>query len=237
MSKQFGKLFLIPTLLADNTEALVLPIKNKEVVNSLDYFIVENVRSARRFLVKLEISKPIDSLTFFELNKYSKTEELTEFISPLLNGQNVGLLSEAGMPAIADPGAVIVKMAHEYKIKVTPLTGPSSIMLALAASGLNGQHFTFHGYLPVKSHQRVHKLKQIENDSKKTDTTQVFMETPYRNMQLFEDILKTCNSSTNLCVAVDITSTGEQINTMTISEWKNNPLDLHKRPAIFLLLS
>jgi 16S rRNA (cytidine1402-2'-O)-methyltransferase len=185
----------------------------------------------------MQISQSIDTISFYELNKYTKSEELTEYIAPLLEGEDVGLLSEAGMPAIADPGAVVIKMAHAYHIQVVPLTGPSSIMLALAASGLNGQHFIFHGYLPVKSQQRIHKIRQIESESRKTGATQIFMETPYRNVQMFEDILKTCHAGTLLCIAVDITSTREQIKTMPISEWKTYKPELHKRPAVFLLLS
>ena len=214
-----GKLYLIPTVLAENTEKNVISPQIKSIVDSLDIYLVENIRTARRYLIKLGINKSIDSLTFLEINKQTKAEDIPALLAPL-EKNNAGLLSEAGMPAIADPGAQIVHLAHAYNVQVIPLTGPSSIFLALAASGLNGQHFEFHGYLPVKAHERSQKIKQLEMASIKTGATQIFIETPYRNNQMVEELVKTCKPSTFLCIATDITSLQENIKTKQIGEWK-----------------
>ena len=230
-----GTLYLIPCLLGDTQLSYSIPEYNIEIIKSLDLFIVEDIRTARRFLIKANIGKPIDSLTFFLLNEHSKPDTIIEPIESLLQGKNVGVLSDAGCPGIADPGSSIVREAHEKGIKVVPLVGPSSILLALISSGLNGQSFTFHGYLPKQPNDRIKKLKQLESEAMKTGTTQLFIEAPYRNDSLFKDILSTCNSNTFLCVASDLTLPSEFIETCTIGEWKKKKLVLNDRPTVFLI--
>jgi 16S rRNA (cytidine1402-2'-O)-methyltransferase len=230
-----GKIYLIPSPLGDNPVEEVIPAKIKEVVKQLKYFIVEDLRTARRYLKKLDENIDIDSLQFFECSEHTEPAEKYFFIKPALDGNNIGLMSEAGVPCVADPGAMVVFLAHEKGIQVVPLSGPSSIIQGLMASGLGGQNFTFHGYLPVKSPERVKRIKELENISFQTKYTQVFMETPYRNNQLLEDILKTCNHHTMLCIACNIGQPTELIQMKTIEAWQQEKPDLNKRPAVFLL--
>ncbi|MDL2224343.1 SAM-dependent methyltransferase [Bacteroidales bacterium OttesenSCG-928-M06] len=228
-------LFLIPVTLGDNNIDKVLPSYNKEIIHSLQYFIVENVRSARRFLKQTDSSIDIDSLTFFTLNKHTSKEELSGFLQPILEGYSIGIISEAGCPAIADPGADIVAIAQQKDIKVIPLVGPSSILLSLMASGFNGQSFAFQGYLPIDNIQRIKSLKQLESRIYGEQQTQLFIETPYRNNKMVEDIIKNCKGSTKLCIAADITLESEFIKTKSIAEWKKGVPDLSKRLCIFAL--
>jgi len=221
--------------LGDATISKVLPDYNKTVILSLRYFIVENLRTARRFLKQTEPSIDIDILTFFTLNKHTSKESIADFLKPIEEGYSVGILSEAGCPAIADPGAEVVAIAQRKNIRVIPLVGPSSILLALMASGFNGQCFAFHGYLPIDGEQRVKALKKLERLVYSENQTQLFIETPYRNNKLLDDILKTCSPSTLLCIAADITLDSEYIITLSVSEWKNRKPDLSKRPCIFAL--
>lgn len=230
-----GTLYLIPVTLSDSNIQQVIPSFNNEIVNQIDHYIVENIKTARRFLIKAGIKKKIDDLTFYSLNKRTEYIELTSFIQPLLDGKDVGVLSEAGCPGVADPGSEIVALAHQKNIKVVPLVGPSSILLALMASGFNGQSFCFHGYLPKESSERIKRIKSLEKNAKAYQQTQLFIETPYRNNNVLEDLLKNCNDSTKLCIAADITSSSEHITTKTIDEWKKIKINLNKKPCIFLL--
>ena len=226
-------LFLIPTTLGGNTETI--PSYVRDVCTDLDRFIVENVRSARRFLRSVGYKKDFDTeVVFFELNKHTK-DELEPLFTFLNEGENIGLLSEAGNPCIADPGAMAVELCHELGIKVKPLVGPSSILLALIASGFDGQNFTFHGYLPIDDKERSRTLKDIESSLRKTGYTQIFMETPYRNEKMIESIIKNCNNKLKLCIAVDVSLDTEHIETRTLENWKQNKENYHKRPAIFVL--
>lgn len=228
-------LFLIPVTLGETEISKVLPTYNREVILSIKHFIVENIRTARRFLKQTDSSINIDELTFYVLNKHTSKEELSGFFQPISQGYSVGIISEAGCPAIADPGADVVAIAQQKEIKVVPLVGPSSILLALMASGFNGQSFAFHGYLPIESDQRIKTLKMLEQRVYAEKQTQLFIETPYRNSKLVEDILKTCKSSTRLCIAADITCDSEYIKTKSIGEWKRQVPDLSKRPCIFAI--
>jgi 16S rRNA (cytidine1402-2'-O)-methyltransferase len=230
-----ASLYLIPNLLSDTAWQGVLPLPVSGVVSNLRFFIVEDVRNARRFLKKIDPSINIDDLVFFELNKFTSDQQKTEYLKPLAEGSDIGLLSEAGCPGVADPGADMVRLAHQRNYKVIPLVGPSSILLALMASGLNGQQFVFHGYLPVKQAERIKKIQQIEKQAFSLKQTQIFIETPYRNNQLINDLLKSCLPTTLLCIAADLTSENEFIHTQSISMWKNQLPNLDKRPAIFLL--
>ena len=229
-----ASLFLIPTTLGDTAISKVLPDYNKTVILSIKYFVVENIRTARRFLKLTEPSIDIDALTFFTLNEHtSKETSLADFLKPVEEGYSVGILSEAGCPAIADPGAELVALAHQKNIRVIPLIGPSSILLALMASGFNGQRFAFHGYLPIENEQRIKALKKLEQTIYSDNQTQLFIETPYRNNKMLDDILKTCKPATKLCIAADITLGSEYIKTRSIDEWKKQKPDLSKRPCIF----
>jgi Predicted methyltransferases len=228
-------LFLIPVTLGDTSVEQVLPVYNKEIILPIRHFIVENIRSARRFLKQVDRNMPIDEIVFYELNKHTSQEVLSTFLKPLESGLNIGLLSEAGCPAVADPGAQIVSLAQKKRIKVVPLVGPSSILLALMASGFNGQSFAFHGYLPIDKEERNHKLKQLENRLLTENQTQLFIETPYRNDKLLEDIIKICKPTTLLCIAADITLPDEFIQTRSIAEWKKNLPQIGKRPCMFAL--
>ncbi|MDR2938579.1 MAG: SAM-dependent methyltransferase [Prevotellaceae bacterium] len=228
-----GTLYLIPSTLGDCCTADVLPQRTAEIVNRIAHYVVENTRSARRFLSKLGIQQSIDSLSFTELNEHTSLAEVAPLLAPLLDGNDVGIISEAGVPSVADPGAALVRLAHEKNIRVVPLVGPSSILLALMASGFNGQAFAFSGYLPVKPDERTHAIKNLEKRS--AHETQIFMETPYRNNKLIADLLSICAPQTKLCLAADITLETEFISTKTISEWKKKTPDLNKRPCIFLL--
>ncbi|MFH2142498.1 MAG: SAM-dependent methyltransferase [Bacteroidota bacterium] len=231
-----AKLYLIPNLLGESSINAVLPANINQIIASIKHYIVEDERTVRRFLKKIDSGIQIDELTFYVLNKQTKKNELSEFLKPLKDGFSVGIISEAGVPGVADPGAEIVSIAHEMNICVVPLVGPSSILLSLMASGLNGQNFAFIGYLPIKQVDRIRKIKQIESRSSLEKQTQIFIETPYRNMQLLEDLVKTCYHGTRLCIAANITTSNEFIKTKTVAYWKNNLPDLHKQPAIFLLL-
>jgi 16S rRNA (cytidine1402-2'-O)-methyltransferase len=204
------------------------------MADSIHVFIVEKERTARRFLKKLGYSKSLDDLVLFPLNKHTTPDAIAAYLKPLLEGTDVGLLSEAGCPAVADPGSQVVALAHQHSIRVVPLTGPSSLLLALMASGMNGQSFVFHGYLPRDSHNRINRIRALEGAAQKGQT-QLFIETPYRNEQLLRDLLASCRASTRLCIAADITLQSEQIQTRSIAEWKEKPPALNKRPVVFLL--
>lgn len=234
MGAEKGILYLIPSLLGDSAIERSFPVFNKEIIQGLDEFIVEDLRSARRFLIKMG-SKPIDSLTFHLLNEHTDHGRIAPYIDGLLKGKNVGLLSDAGCPGIADPGAEVVRLAHKHQVKVVPLIGPSSILLALISSGLNGQGFAFHGYLPKKQPERGVKIKQLESLAYKENQTQIFIETPYRNDAMLQDLLSSCRPDTMLCVAADITTATEYIHTARISEWKNIKRSLNDHPAVFLI--
>ena len=230
-----GKLYLIPTILGEGTQKATLPSTILKAIKEIDVFIVENLRTARRHIRKLDREKNIDATTFYSYGKYDTLNLEQDFMPHILSGQNVGLLSEAGLPCVADPGSKIVAYAHDFQIDVVPFVGPSSILLALMASGLNGQNFAFTGYLPVDKPERTKIIKQLEELVKKTGQTQIFMETPYRNNQLIETLLKTCSNNTKLCTASDITLPTENIKTKTIAEWKQTKINLDKKPTIFLI--
>lgn len=232
---QKGKLYLIPTRLGDNPPLEVLPISVKKIIESVNDYIVENEKTARRFIKKINPSKSQPSLNIFVLNKFTNTDELPSFLNPCIQGKNIGLLSEAGCPGIADPGSDIVRIAHSHNIKVVPLVGPSSILLALMSSGMNGQSFAFNGYLPIDKEERKSALKKLEKLSFDKNQTQLFIETPYRNNKMLEDICAILNQNTRICIACDITLPSEYIKTQTVKEWKHTNIDLHKRPAIFII--
>jgi 16S rRNA (cytidine1402-2'-O)-methyltransferase len=230
-----GILYLIPTTIGESPINEVIPDNVKNIVNSINFYVVENIRTARRYLRRLDIKTPIDDLTFYTLNKHTTASELTQFLAPISKNNNVGVISEAGAPGVADPGADIVKIAHKNDIKIVPLVGPSSILLSLMASGLNGQNFSFLGYIPIKNPDRIKKIKAIEKNSFSFNQTQIFIEAPYRNQSLLTDILQNCNAQTQLCIAADITLDSEFIKTKSIDEWKKNIPQINKRPTIFLL--
>ncbi len=229
------KLFLIPTTLGETSFERILPAFNTEIISALKYFIVEDVRTARRFIKKSNPEIEIDNLTFFILNQHTSPAELSSFLKPMSNGNDVGIISEAGCPAIADPGADVVALAQKENYDVVPLVGPSSILLALMASGFNGQSFAFNGYLPVQPVERAKAIRQLESKANSNNQSQIFIETPYRNMKMFEDLIQTCNPNTPLCIAADITLPNEFIKTKTIKTWKNYKPDLNKRPCIFII--
>ena len=228
-------LYMIPNLLSNSDWQSVLPASAYQILSDTKFFIVENIRTARRFLKKVNKDIDIESLTFFILNKHTDKSEISKFLDPIEKGNKIAVISEAGCPGIADPGAEIVRIAHQNDYMVKPLVGPSSILLALMASGLNGQNFTFHGYLPVKSNDRIKKIKALEQKAGKQNQTQIFIETPYRNNKLLKDIFSSCSSHTLLCNAANLTGENEFISTKTIEQWKKKIPDLHKQPAIFLL--
>ncbi len=235
--KTTGILYLIPTIIADETQAHVIPLGSIEALKSTTHFLVENVRTARRFLSSLKIYESIDALEFFLLDKHTQEIEMKNYFKPIHKGKNIAVISESGCPGIADPGALAVKFAHENNIKVVPFVGPSSIILALMASGLNGQQFAFHGYLPVKEKELSLKLMELEKESMKKNQTQLFIETPYRNNQLMSHLLNYLNPTTMLCVAVDLTGENEFIVSKPVREWKRSPITLPKSPAVFLILA
>ena len=214
----------------------VLPTKNRDIIQSLDYFIVENTRSARRFLSRAEVGKPIDTLKFAELNEHTKPQELEELLKPILAGNNAGMISEAGLPGVADPGADIAALCHRHDIRVVPMVGPSSMMLALMASGQNGQSFAFNGYLPIKPPERKRAIRNFEKRALTENQSQLFIEAPYRNVKLFEEFIASMLDETRLTVAADILEPTEYILTLSVREWRKRPKpDLHKRPAIFII--
>lgn len=228
-------LYLLPVTLGDTPVEQVLPAYNKEIILGIKHFIVEDVRSARRFLKKVEASINIDELTFYPLNKHTSPDDLSGYLKPLQEGHSMGVISEAGCPAVADPGADVVAMAQRKNLKVVPLVGPSSIILSVMGSGFNGQSFAFHGYLPIEAADRIKRLKELEGRIYSENQTQLFIETPYRNNKMMEDIVKTCRPQTKLCIAANITCEGEYIQTKTIREWKGHLPDLTKVPCIFLI--
>lgn len=230
-----GKLYLIPTTLGDNEPLEVLPLSVKKIVEQLDYFIVENEKSARRFIKKITPKKSQPSLILKLLDKYADEFEIKKYLDVCKEGVSVGLMSEAGVPAIADPGSEIVRLAHQKNIKVVPLVGPSSILLAMMASGFNGQNFTFNGYLPIDKSERKNKLIELEKLSGLKKQSQLFIETPYRNDKMFLDIIDVLNVNTELCIAADITLNTEFIKTLTVGEWKKQKPQLQKRPTIFII--
>ena len=231
-----GKLYLIPTTLGDTAEtADVIPLKVNELINTIDEYIVENEKSARHYLKKIGIKKPLQEIVLHPLNQHTQAHEISSYLNSIQQGKDIGVISEAGCPGVADPGADVVKLAHEKNIDVIPLVGPSSILLSLMASGFNGQNFAFNGYLPKERAERIKKIKDLEMLVYKRKQTQMFIETPYRNMHLLEDILNSCENKTKLCIACDITLPTEFIKTKSVFDWKKQLPDINKRPTIFLI--
>lgn len=230
-----GKLYLIPTTLGDMNPHDVLPQTVKRAIDFIDDYIVENEKTARKFIKAIHPEKTQASLRLSVLNKHTEISEYNTMIAPCLNGLNVGLMSEAGCPGVADPGAVIVKIAHEKGIQVVPLVGPSSILLAMMGSGMNGQSFAFNGYLPIDKGDKKAAIKSYESLSNSKNQSQIFIETPYRNNKLLEDLIQTLQPNTHLCIATDITLPTEYIRTLRVADWKKITLDLHNRPTIFII--
>lgn len=234
MKTKTPSLFLIPSTLGDVSPIEVIPDRTIRVIRQLDHFVVEEERTARRFLLRLGINKPVEALTFYVLNEHSDRDSMSSILTSSEKA-DLGLLSEAGVPAVADPGADLVRVAHQMGYRIVPLVGPSSVLLAMMSSGMNGQNFAFTGYLPVKPHERIARLKVLEKRSQQENQTQLFIEAPYRNNQLIHTLVETCAPDTLLCIAVNLTLEGESINTRTIREWKKELPELHKQPAIFAL--
>jgi 16S rRNA (cytidine1402-2'-O)-methyltransferase len=230
-----GKLYLIPTTLGESDPSDVLPIRISRTIDFIDDYIVENEKTARRFIKSTNPKKIQAELKISTLNKHTETREHLSMIQPCFEGKNIGLMSEAGCPGVADPGADIVKLAHEKGIKVIPLVGPSSILLAIMASGMNGQSFTFNGYIPIDKSEKRIVLKALEKLSIDKNQSQIFIETPFRNNKMLEDILQSLHLETHLCIATDITLPTEYIKTMRIAAWKKAVVDLHNRPTIFII--
>jgi 16S rRNA (cytidine1402-2'-O)-methyltransferase len=235
MDSPKGKLYLIPTTLGESDPMDVLPQTVKRAIDFIDHYIVENEKTARRFIKSVNAQKVQADLQISLLNKHTEVTEHNTMIKPCLNGFNIGLMSEAGCPGVADPGAVIVKLAHEKGIQVVPLVGPSSILLAMMASGMNGQSFAFNGYLPIDKSDKKSALKNFEKMSSDKNQSQIFIETPYRNNKLLEDILSALQPNTHLCIATDITLPTEYIKTLRVADWKKTKVDLHNRPTIFII--
>ncbi len=230
-----AQLYLLPNVLNEGDWQNVLPAIVTEIIGKTRHYIVENIRTTRRFLKQVDRKIDIDKLTFYELNKHTDASAIRGYLKPLEQGENMAVVSEAGCPGVADPGASVVKIAHQKGFKVVPVVGPSSILLAVMASGLNGQNFTFNGYLPVKSAERLRAISTLEHKAIASNQTQIFIETPYRNNSLVVDLLKACSPSTLLCIAANITGEKEFISTKSIGQWKKHVPDLHKQPSIFLL--
>jgi 16S rRNA (cytidine1402-2'-O)-methyltransferase len=230
-----GKLYLIPATIGESDIESVIPRKVIETILTLDEFIVEQEKTARHFLKSIGYKRSFDTITLHPLNKHTSATDILSYLDNAMKGKNTGLLSEAGCPCIADPGNVIVEMAHEKNITVVPLVGPSSVYLSLMASGFNGQNFSFIGYLPIDKKERIRKIKELEHIIYNKSQTQLFIETPYRNNQLFQDIIKTCNNQTKLCVASSVSTPDEFISTRTIAEWEKKQINLNKKNCIFLL--
>jgi len=231
-----GTLYLIPTTLGDTAEtADVLPVKINKLINTIDEYIVENEKTARHYLKKMGIQKPLQEIILHSLNQHTQPHEISAYLDAIATGKDIGVISEAGCPGVADPGADVVKLAHEKNITVVPLVGPSSILMSLMASGFNGQNFAFNGYLPKERSDRIKKIKDLELLALKKNQTQLFIETPYRNMHLLEDLLAQCGKQTKLCIACDISLPTEFIKTKSVSEWKKQLPDIAKRPTIFLI--
>lgn len=230
-----GTLYLIPTTLGESPLSSVIPEQVREISSSLTTFVAENPKTARQYLKLLGMVSPLQDIEIFTLDKHTRSEQLERFLQPALKGKNLGLVSEAGCPAVADPGALLVRLAHKKGVRVVPLVGPSSILLALMASGMNGQAFAFHGYLPIQKAERCKRITELEKESAVRNQTQIFIEAPYRNQPLLEDIVQTCEPGTELCIATDITLDSEHIETRAISEWREKLPEINRRPTIFLL--
>ncbi|MFA0961982.1 SAM-dependent methyltransferase [Roseivirga sp. BDSF3-8] len=230
-----GTVYLIPSVLAPDSAPTVIPEQIRDVVRKTDYYLVENIRTARRYISSLKTGAVIESLEFNELDKKTPDHIVKKLLKPACEGRSIGIISEAGCPGVADPGARAVEEAHRLGLNVVPLTGPSSFLLALMASGFNGQSFEFHGYLPIKAGERKKALGKLENDSRRNRKTQIFMETPYRNDKMVESILANCQASTKLCIAVNISGSDEFIYSAPITEWKKLKRSFHKQPAVFLI--
>ena len=228
-------LYLLPVTLGDTPIDKVLPQYNREVIAGIRHFIVEDLRSARRFLRAVDPQFDIDGSQFFELNKHTSPQDISGYLRPLCDGKSMGVISEAGCPAVADPGADVVAIAQRKGLKVVPLVGPSSIILSVMASGFNGQSFAFNGYLPIKPEERAKKLRQLEQRIYSEEQTQLFIETPYRNGKMIEDIIKNCRPTTKLCIAANLTCDDEYVRTKTVKDWRGKVPDLSKIPCIFLL--
>jgi len=235
MQPQKGSLYLIPCTLGETPPLEVLPLLVKKAVEHIDYYVVEHEKNARRFIKSIVPEKLQSALNFKSINKFTEESEIPNMLSPCFEGFDVGVISDAGCPGIADPGALVVQQAHLNGIKVIPLVGPSSIFMALMASGFNGQNFAFNGYLPIDKSERKNTLKRLEKISKEHNQSQLFIETPYRNNQLMESMCATLNSQTQLCVACDITLPSEYIKTFSMAQWKKTKVDLHKRPTLFII--
>lgn len=229
------KLYLIPVLLGDTPVERVIPSYNIKIISSLKFFIVENLRSSRRFLKKCDPDIDIDSLTFYQLNKHTDKRDISNFLIPLKSGESIGIMSDAGCPGVADPGAEVISIAQFEGYEIVPLVGPSSILMAVIASGFNGQSFAFNGYLPINQSERISKIKHLENRCYVEDQTQIFIETPYRNQKMAEDILQFCKPQTRLCIAMNITCDDEFIVTKSVKQWKGKLPDMHKKPTVFLI--
>ena len=229
-------LYLIPVTLGDTPVRQVLPEYNREIILGIRHFIVEEIRTARRFLKQVDRDIDIDSLTFYPMGKHADAALFSKYLDPLRRGESVGVISEAGCPAVADPGADVVAIAQKENLKVIPLVGPSSILLAVMGSGFNGQSFAFNGYLPIHPSDRAKRLKQLESRSAAEKQTQLFIETPYRNAKMLADILATCNPRTQLCIAAGLTTEHEYLRTLSVKEWKQQGIpELSKIPAIFAI--
>lgn len=229
-------LYLLPVPLAENSIAQTIPATQSALINTLKTYIVENEKTARRWLKEMGLKTPQSELKLHPYGKHAEKNDFSVFFKELEKGEDVGLMSEAGCPAVADPGSDIVAEAHRRGIQVVPLVGPSSILLALMASGFSGQNFSFHGYLPIDKSQRARRIKELENASEKFRQTQIFIETPFRNNQVIEEIVRTCSDKTRLCVAVNLTGEDERIISLPIEQWRKQKVDFHKIPAIFLLM-
>jgi len=232
-----GKLYLIPNVISEETQSSVIPGQVKDILPSINHFLAEDIRTARRYLSSLKIYPSIESLHFEVLNKETPEAKLSDLMKPVEEGYHMGVISESGCPGVADPGALAVKYAHENNIQVVPLVGPSSLLLALMASGLNGQQFAFQGYLPIEAKEAAQKIKELERESKAKNQTQIFIETPYRNNSVFEYFLKNLHSETRLTVALDLTGTNEYVRTLNVARWKNQKNSWPKTPAVFLFLA
>ena len=235
MNSKYGSIFLIPSTLGDTPPEQVLPAYNIQLLQRLDVFVVEELRTARRFLRKCGYTKDFDSTTFHILNEHTPENDILSFLEQAKLGMDTGLLSEAGCPAVADPGSMVVKLAQEVGIRIVPLSGPSSIIMALMASGFNGQNFTFHGYLPVKEPDRIKRIREIERDSLKTGQTHIFIEAPYRNKHMIDSLLSSCGNDTMLCIASNISLSDESVITAPVGRWKKMNPDPGKKPTVFLL--
>lgn len=232
-----GKLYLVPSPLGDNDPGEVLPQYVFDSIKTVRHFVVEEIRTARRFLSSVGFRGLIDTLSFYELNEHTPREQVESYVDILLSGEDCALISEAGLPAVADPGAALVSLAHSHDIDVVPFVGPSSLMLALMSSGLNGQNFAFLGYIPAKTEERRPFIRNMEKESRHRNQSQIFIETPYRNDSVLKDLLAVCNDTTRICIAADITLPTAMIRTRTVAQWKKSGMTIGKRPCVFILLA